>query len=311
MNQQLGSGEGAGGIIAAEGGQFMFGGEAEMRKPILNRKFAGLAVAACLIAGGSAASASPLYDQAVLDLDAIGYWKLDGNADDSSGNGHHGVATDITWLSDGPADDAPGAARGNGSTGVIHVSNDTALMPTGSMSVVAWVHKESSPVNWAQIASVNDRGWNLRFNGHAGQSDYPAWYGRNDAGDDQWVGDQRSELDTLPHNEWAMLVGVYDLDDDRARLYVNGELAFDISAIGDPLASNQTVDMTIFAQYDGIDANTAELRRFFEGDISRLSLHGTALSDTDVANLYAAIPEPGTLSLLGIGGLLLLKRRRA
>ncbi len=68
--------------------------------------------------------------------------------------------------------------------------------------------------------------------------------------------------------------------------------------------------MTIFAQYDGIDANTAELRRFFEGDISRLSLHGTALSDADVANLYAAIPEPGTLGLLGIGGRMLLKRRR-
>ena len=190
-----------------------------MHGSILKRKCAGLAMAACLIAGGSAASASPIYDQAVLDLDAIGYWKRDGNADDSSGNAHHGVATDITWLSDGPHADAPGAARGNGSTGVIHVSNDTALMPTGSMSVVAWIHNETSPATpWAQIASVNDSGWNLRFNGHAAQTDYPAWYGRNDAGEDQWVGDQRSQLDTLPHNEWAMLVGVYDRDDNRARL---------------------------------------------------------------------------------------------
>ena len=282
-----------------------------MPKPIMNRKFAGLAMAACLLVGGATVSASPAYDQAVLDLDAIGYWKLDGNADDSSGNNHHGSATDITWQTDGPAPDAPGSAQGNGSSGVIHISNDTALMPTGSMSIVAWIRNESTPATpWAQIASVNDSGWNLRFNGHGNQTDYPAWYGRNDDGDDQWVGDQRSQLDTLPHNEWAMLVGVYDRDDDRSRLYVNGELAFDIPADGDPLASNQTVDMTIFAQYDGIDANTADLRRFYEGQISRLSLHGTALTDQDVANLYAAIPEPGTLGLLAAGGLLLMGRRR-
>ena len=80
----------------------------------LSYRVVALGAATAFAFTAATAQASLLYDQAVLDLDAIGYWKLDGNADDSSGNAHHGVATNITWLGDGPDPAAPGAGRGDG-----------------------------------------------------------------------------------------------------------------------------------------------------------------------------------------------------
>ena len=280
----------------------------------LTYRVAALGAAVAFAFTAATAQASLLYDQAVLDLDAIGYWKLDGNAEDSSGNAHHGSATSITWLTDGPDPNAPGGASGDGSSAVIRVPNHSDLMPQGPMSIVTWVRKDSDPAEaWANIIGVNDRGGNLRFSGFGGQDGWLNFTGRDNDGDDVWDITHSDDLSRLPDNEWIMVAAVYDRQatDSRMRLYIDGELEQDIAANGDALADVMTVDLTMFAQYDNIDANVAELRRFFEGDLSRVSLHGTALSDTDVANLYAAIPEPGTLSLLGIGGLLLLKRRRA
>ena len=278
-----------------------------------NRSAVALAAVSLFLVGGTSASASAAYDQAVLDLDAIGYWKLDGNADDSSGNNHHGSATNITWLTDGPDDAAPGGASGDGSSAVIRVPNHSDLMPQGPMSIVTWVRKDSDPAeSWANIIGVNDRGGNLRFSGFGGEAGRLNFTGRDNDGSDVWPITHSNDLSRLPDNEWIMVAAVYDRQatDSRMSLYVDGQLEQDIAANGDALADVMTVDLTMFAQYDNIDANVAELRRFFEGDLSRVSLHGTALSDTDVANLYATIPEPGTLGLLAAGGLLIMGRRR-
>ena len=44
--------------------------------------------------------------------------------------------------------------------------------------------------------------------------------------------------------------------------------------------------------------------------VDEMALFGTALSDQNILDLYNAIPEPATLGLLLIGGLVLLQRRR-
>ena len=279
-------------------------------------RVAALGAVAAFAFTAATAQASMLYDQAVLDLDAIGYWKLDGNADDSSGNAHHGSATNITWLTDGPDPAAPGAGRGDGSSGVVHVDNHSDLMPEGPMSVVAWTRRDgaSGSTGGSQempaIASVNDRGWILRYGGGgwgtgANASGAPRFDGRESDGTVIW--DPENDLDDIWDNQWHMIAGVYDRDEQEMRLYVNGELAHTETASGAALASDMTADMTIFASYSDADGGT--LQRFLDGDISRVSLHDRVLSDADVANLYAAIPEPGTLGLLAAGSLLLMRRR--
>ncbi len=286
-----------------------------MKHRIIHRSALALAAAAMLMTGGDVANASPIYDQAVLDLDAIGYWKLDGNADDSSGNAHHGSATNITWLGDGPDPAAPGAGRGDGSSGVVHIDNHSDLMPEGPMSVVAWTRRDGATgsiggtLEMPAIAAVNDRGWILRYGGGGWSSSNPSGSPRFDGreSDGTVIWDAEHDLADIWDNQWHMIAGVYDRDEQEMRLYVNGVLAHTEAASGAALASDMTADMTIFASYSAADGGT--LQRFLDGDISRVSLHGTALSDADVANLYAAIPEPGTLGLLAAGSLLLMRRR--
>lgn len=50
----------------------------------------------------------------------------------------------------------------------------------------------------------------------------------------------------------------------------------------------------------------------FRGDIAFLNFHRQALSPPEVLDLYrvVAIPEPATLSLLALGAVALLRRRR-
>lgn len=45
----------------------------------------------------------------------IGKWNFNGNANDSSGNGHHGTASNMTWASDSGFSTQSNVANFNGS----------------------------------------------------------------------------------------------------------------------------------------------------------------------------------------------------
>lgn len=60
----------------------------------------------------------------------------------------------------------------------------------------------------------------------------------------------------------------------------------------------------------GINQNNIDVD-FFPGLIDEAVIYDKALSANDVARHFNAIPEPASMALLGLGGLLMLRRRRA
>ena len=61
-------------------------------------------------------------------------------------------------------------------------------------------------------------------------------------------------------------------------------------------------------------SNTSANNQPYQGDIGQVAFFNGVLSDTDIANHYTAAltpaPEPGSLALLGIGALTMMRRRR-
>lgn len=59
----------------------------------------------------------------------------------------------------------------------------------------------------------------------------------------------------------------------------------------------------------GTTAPTVTSDHYFDGSVDELKIFSNALTDGEVAAL-AVVPEPGSLALLGLGGLLIAQRRR-
>ena len=74
----------------------------------------------------------------------IGHWKLDGNSEDSSGNGNHGrLDGGVTFAAPLPLGGGPGAAAFDGRGACITVPQSESLaLGTGDFSLTAWVQSD-------------------------------------------------------------------------------------------------------------------------------------------------------------------------
>jgi len=115
-----------------------------------------------------------------------------------------------------------------------------------------------------------------------------------------------------PYEEFIQAVGVVDLEVDHVLLYVNGQYASAASATGTPFKDWAGGDGSGLAGVNGtLNTNGGA----FDGEIAILRFYDWKLSSSDVRESYTAvsgiiIPEPATLSLLALGALGLLARRR-
>jgi hypothetical protein len=105
--------------------------------------------------------------------------------------------------------------------------------------------------------------------------------------------------------EWHQYTGVYDQTDPGAelKLYVDGLLRAVASQTGAIDASGQPV-------YIGYDNNPGDVR-WFDGLIDEVAIFDYALTPAQIRGHWMeAVPEPTTCTLLALGGLGLVRRRR-
>jgi len=93
---------------------------------------AGIAGAALLIGGAGREG------DVSLQKSLVGWWKMDGNAKDSSSGNNHGTVIGATLTTDRKGE-ANSAYSFNGTTDHISVSSSAVLNPTGAVTVEFWV----------------------------------------------------------------------------------------------------------------------------------------------------------------------------
>jgi hypothetical protein len=90
-------------------------------------------------------------------MSLIAWYKLNGDANDASGNGRHGTPTSVSWV----AGKVGGAAGFNGMTSLIDVANPGSVLDGKPLTVCAWLSRNGT--SGTIYPRVIDRVYNGQF----------------------------------------------------------------------------------------------------------------------------------------------------
>ena len=231
-------------------------------------------------AGGGWQPSSAFYDALVAGAAPLGWWKLadaagSSTAADSSGNGHAGTATSVTF------GNASEAVNGNTSASFASASSSHVLTTYNpalgsALTVEGWVNLNglTQPTSFGRViansfSDSDSKGFQLYRNGSRAQF----WIGNGSINGGVIGG-------TVPATGWTYLAGTYD--GTTIRLYVNGVQAGSAAFTGSVPAGTATGI--------GIGYNPAYAGDFINGLIAECAVYGTALTASQVAARYTAGP---------------------
>ncbi|MHC4084697.1 MAG: LamG domain-containing protein [Planctomycetota bacterium] len=193
----------------------------------------------------------------------VGWWKLDGDADDSSGNGNHGT---INGDPNHVIGRIGGALQFDGINDYIKTDYATDL-PT--WTVALWVNCPAAPSSAAAAGPIH-RENNFQINWDHSYEDFRGAAGLRVA--DEWYAAGFSELQA---NQWYHLAATYDGENLKA--YKNGVLITDNpDPSGPPDKESATLKFAKHAKYGD----------HFEGTIDDVRIYSYDLNAVEVATLY-------------------------
>lgn len=237
----------------------------------------------------------PLLSAAPADSGLIGYYQFSGNANDSSGHLHHGMASGLSYGTDrfGNASSA-GMFAGDANSHV--VVNTTAFNLVQPFTVSVWVNFASGQgTQGPRIFST--AGYELTTDLNAG-----ARFVNMNIAPGLAEGLTVKSGIAAPAGVWNQIVGVWSGQD--MSLYLNGSLS----------ASSATTLVPSYSRNwnPTIGANAGDLGKdMFAGGIDDLRIYNQALSSSEIQQLYLTeVPEPGFASLAMAGlGVLCFRRK--
>ncbi len=209
-----------------------------------------------------------------------GYWPLNGDAQDASGNGHHGtVMGAVTAVADRHGSEASAMRFPNQTSAYIDLGQPPGLLIKGAMTVSAWVRADTLAQTGRIIAKQgpsSGRSWGLNIE--------TAMFAQLDVGSTptERVRAQTAPLSFGP-NDWFHLAGVFR-PGESVEVYVNGALA-------------KKEPTTVTTQWieNGLPINIGrrpEPGTPWRGDIDEARIYARALSAADLKELFAFIPSP-------------------
>jgi len=225
---------------------------------------------------------NPVTEPPSSDPNLVGYWKLDGDATDSSDSNYHGTAQGAyQWVAgkDGQAIDLSG-----GWVVVEDDGNTPKLRPKHYVSALAWVYVDGQAGEDTKVVikgEDNEETFGLEVDGEDG-----ATFVFRDANNPDEVLAAESGGSAVAGNEWIHIAGTYDQNDQL--VYVNGEQA----------GSETRGPIELFTDPNdglGIGGRYGDTGGRFDGKIDDVRVYDRVVSRAEIA--YIAAGADGLIPL--------------
>jgi len=194
----------------------------------------------------------------------VGYWPLDGNANDSVGGKDGKLVGGAKWAKNGYA---KGAVEFDGSTSYVEISG--FKLTTDTITAVAWIN------GWRQSA------WTGIV---VGRGATPFWMGFTDQDTLSYVWNNNSDQTwgwrqgpKIPKDLWALTAVAIEPKKATAYIYSDTKLSFEVNGIAH---IEQTVETLKFGWDECCGAD-----RHFKGLIDEVMIYDRALGEDDIKKL--------------------------
>ena len=202
----------------------------------------------------------------------VAYYPFDGNANDISGNGHHGTIHGNVTLTTGRKNDSNGAYQFPGQAmNYISVPNSSDLN-NDSFTINAWVYTDKNDYNKNYIVDkgrdINVGTYRLGVDGVGACTKYNGTNG--------------ASVKKIPEvRQWHMITGT--VSGNKAKFHIDGKLAAE-NTLTTNFKCNTSDPLTIgMHYYNGCPSGWAYA---YYGKIDDLSIFNRALSSEEIAELY-------------------------
>ena len=244
-----------------------------------------------------------------LSADLIGYWPLNGDATDASGNNNNGTIVGSVPATADRFSDPSGAMQFSGAawTSYINVGNSPVFNLSGAMTITAWVYLDGTSVNYnrrnsrilAKMGASGSRAWSSGIEQTISGVTTPATLQVAPSGT---TVKSLSDDASLPLSQWVHFAGVYT-PGASMQIYLNGELAV-INTVDIPASQFSDTSKPVY-----IGARPDDGASGWYGALDEVRLYNEAMNESQIEGIMA-LPEPATMLMLGLGGLALIRRRR-
>lgn len=221
----------------------------------------------------------------------VAYWKLDGNADDASGNGNNGTLMPgtIARFPDGGSNPMPIADRYGDAGMALHFAHGanievpySALLNPDQMSISLWLNADSLCVARTQYLMSNNiwNCWKFELPNHGKP------FMTRKLSDENYV-DKDSDPVVLEPLTWYQVV--VSTDQTSWKFFVNGTLAVDwpLDNVATPIADDPTVNFVIgsFLPNDA-EWDIATWFTSFHGSLDDIRVYNKALTQAEVTAIW-------------------------
>jgi len=220
----------------------------------------------------------------------VAWYPFNGNANDASGNGHHGIISNANLVTDRFGN--PNSAYDfNGKNAFIKVLSNPSLNLTEDFSISSWFRADTISDVAGTIKMILTKHRNgIETDGYV----YGIWYKDQDINiTDGFVNVQASPVYsalTYPEgttgkvsiNTWYHYVATYKADPGVLSYYLNGNLIDEVPVQFNNIAN--TVDLLIGAEW--VLAGNDQ-KNYFNGKLDDIAIYNRTISESEVIQLYA------------------------
>jgi hypothetical protein len=221
---------------------------------------------------------------AVLEDGLVAYYPFDGNANDNSGNGNHGLVYGGSGTTTDRFGNVNNAWNFDGSTKCIEVRGAPFNFVV-NMSVSLWINPNSVLTGFT---SVLRKGYQYQTKPAGGwavvQNDAPNTYGLFYASGYQMAAGTAGESPLLSQNRWNHLV--FSKQGKTVTIYVNGTLTAKASTLTALINTTNDNPLTIGCSTGSYNVPPTGLSAFFKGKLDDILIYNRPLSSSEVRLLY-------------------------